>query len=103
MAGRPPCCFVLLLPMAATFLYRCPSAGQTAQGWSAEEINDDENAYELVACLACTQMHHVNLKTGKVLGLEDRFSSSGSLAMLAAMRRPSKYIQRSSRRAALNR
>jgi hypothetical protein len=71
MAGHPPCCFVLLLPMATTFLYRCPSTGQTAQGWSAEEINDDENAYESVACLACTQMHLVNLKTGKVLGLEE--------------------------------
>ena len=41
------------------------------EGWSAEEINDDENAYELVACLACTQMHFVNLKTGKVLGVEE--------------------------------
>ena len=57
--------------MATTFLYRCPSTGRTVQGWSAEEINDDENAYESVACLACTQMHLVNLKTGKVLGVEE--------------------------------
>ena len=58
-------------PMATTFLYRCPSTGRTVQGWSAEEINDDENAYESVACLVCTQMHLVNLKTGKVLGVEE--------------------------------
>ena len=40
-------------------------------GWSAEEIVDDENVYKSVACLACTQMHLVNLKTGKVLGVEE--------------------------------
>ena len=62
---------VLLLPMATTFLYRCPNTAQTVQGWSAEEINDDENACESVACLACTQMHLVILKTNKVLGAEE--------------------------------
>jgi hypothetical protein len=37
-------------------------------GWFAEEITDDENAYEAVACLICTQTHLVDMKTGKVLG-----------------------------------
>jgi hypothetical protein len=54
--------------MATTFLYRCPSTGQTVQGWSAEEIADDENVYESVACLICAQLHMVNMKTGKVQG-----------------------------------
>ena len=62
---------MLLLQMATTFLYRCPNTGQTVQGWSAEEIIDDENAYETAACLACTQMHLVNLKTGKELGEDE--------------------------------
>lgn len=62
--------FVLPLRMATTFLYRCPNTDRTVQGWSAEEVTDDENAYETVACLACTQMHMVNMKTGKVLGEE---------------------------------
>ena len=62
---------ILLSCAMAPFLYRCPNTSRTVQGWSAEEINDDENAYESVACLACTQMHFVNLKTGKVLGVEE--------------------------------
>ena len=62
---------ILLSCAMAPFLYRCPNTSRTVQGWSAEEINDDENAYESVACLACTQMHLVNLKTSKVLGAEE--------------------------------
>jgi hypothetical protein len=54
--------------MATTFLYRCPS--RTVQGWSAEEVTDDD-AYESVACLACTQLHLVNMKTGKLLGEDE--------------------------------
>jgi len=59
--------------MATTYLYRCPNTGQTVQGWSADEVTDDDTAYESVACLACARTHRVNLKTGKVLGAkEDR-------------------------------
>ena len=54
----------------APFLYRCPNIGQTVQGWSADEMPDDD-VYESVTCLACTQVHLVNLKTGKVLGEEE--------------------------------
>ena len=57
--------------MATTFLYRCPATGQTVQGWSAEEVTDDDTTYESVACVACTQMHFVNPKTGKVLGVTE--------------------------------
>jgi hypothetical protein len=41
--------------MATTFLYRCPITDQTVQGWSADEVTDDETAYESVGCLACRQ------------------------------------------------
>jgi hypothetical protein len=54
--------------MATTYLYRCPDTGQTVQGWSADEVTDDDTAYESVACLACAQPHLINIKTGKVLG-----------------------------------
>ena len=40
-------------------------------GLVREGINDDENTYKSVSCLACTRMHLVNLKTGKVLGVEE--------------------------------
>jgi hypothetical protein len=54
--------------MATTFLYRCPNTRRTVQGWSAEDVSDDDTAYQSVACLACAQVHLINLKTGKVLG-----------------------------------
>ena len=53
--------------MATTFLYRCPNTAQTVQGWSADEVTDDDD-YQSIACLACAQAHLINLKTGKVLG-----------------------------------
>jgi hypothetical protein len=55
-----------------TFLYRCPNTGQNVQRWSADEVTtDDDNGYQSFQCLACTRVHLVNLKTGKVLGEED--------------------------------
>jgi hypothetical protein len=39
------------------------------QGWSADEVNDqDDDVYQSFECLACTTVHLINLKTGKVLG-----------------------------------
>ena len=29
--------------MARTFLYRCPNTGQNVQGWSADEVADDDD------------------------------------------------------------
>jgi hypothetical protein len=56
--------------MALTFLYRCPNTGQAVQGWSAEEVSDqdDADAYQSVDCLVCTRVHLINLKTGKTPG-----------------------------------
>ena len=53
--------------MATTFLYRRPNTCQTVQGWSADEVTDDDE-YQSIACLACSQLHLINLKTRKVLG-----------------------------------
>lgn len=56
----------------ATFLYRCPNTGLQVQGYVAEDpTEDDAEAYELLKCLACTRMHLVNPKTGKVLGADE--------------------------------
>jgi hypothetical protein len=52
--------------MPRTFLYRCPNTGQNVQGWSA----DEDDTYQSFQCIACTRVHLVNLKTGKVLGEE---------------------------------
>ena len=58
-------------PMPRTFLYRCPNTGQNVQGWSADEVTDDDDTYQSFQCIACTRVHLVNLKTGKVLGEQE--------------------------------
>jgi hypothetical protein len=57
--------------MPGTFLYRCPNTGQNLQGWSADEVTDEDDTYQSFRCMACTRVHLVNLKTGKVLGREE--------------------------------
>ena len=51
------------------FLFTCPSTNLNVQHWRDE---DDEGAsdseYEAVTCKACTRVHLINRKTGKVLG-----------------------------------
>jgi hypothetical protein len=36
--------------------------------WSADEVTDEDDTYQSFQCMACTRVHLVNLKTGKVLG-----------------------------------
>ncbi len=57
-------------PMRA-FLYRCPNTGKNVQGFVAEELDPDSEAFEAVECMACTRLHLINLKTGRVLGSDD--------------------------------
>lgn len=56
----------------AAFLYRCPNTGQHVQGWMADDPTDlGDNTYETVMCTACTRLHLVNPKTGKILGTDE--------------------------------
>jgi hypothetical protein len=61
----------IFVPMPRTFLYRCPNTGQTVQGWSADEVTDEDDTYQSFECTFCTRVHLVNLKTGKLLGGEE--------------------------------
>ena len=54
-----------------TVLYRCPGTGFRVQGYTAEEMPADRERYEPVTCLACKEVHLVNLKTGEVLTTQD--------------------------------
>ena len=54
--------------MPRTFVYRCLNTGQNVQGWSADGVTDDGDTYQSFPCIACSRVHLVNLKTGKVLG-----------------------------------
>ena len=56
----------------APFLYRCPNTGQSVQGWIADDPTDlGDNAYETLICTACTRLHLVNPKTGRVVGTDE--------------------------------
>jgi hypothetical protein len=54
------------------FLFHCPNTGRTVQGLT-DETPDPTGArtYISVECLACRQVHLVNLVTGKLLGSDD--------------------------------
>ena len=39
--------------MPRTFLYRCPSTGQNVQGWSADEVTDEDDTYQSFQRVAC--------------------------------------------------
>jgi hypothetical protein len=54
----------------AAFLYRCPSKNKTVQGWTADEVAEDGDAYVPVQCYACRRLHYVNPTKGKVLGAD---------------------------------
>ena len=60
------------------FLYRCPNTGNNVQAWADDEPDDDDFTYVQVRCLACAQLHLVNLKTGKVLGSDVETAVSGT-------------------------
>ena len=55
-------------------LYRCPSTGMMVQGFCAADDGSDErgDVYIGVHCLACSRIHLINPKTGKVLGADTR-------------------------------
>ena len=66
-------CLCYFLAMSTRLLYRCPNTGRTVQGWSADEVTDDndDDTSQSFRCMASTRVHLVNLKTGKVLGGEE--------------------------------
>ena len=53
-----------------TFVFRCPYTRLNVQGWLADDPRGEEDAYQAINCSACTRVHLVNPKTGKVLGEE---------------------------------
>jgi hypothetical protein len=56
----------------APFLFRCPNTGFQVQSWVANEEDESGNSgdtYEAIECLVCRQVHFVNPRTGKTLGL----------------------------------
>ena len=52
----------------AHFIFRCPETGLNVQHQVDDDPDIAENEYEGIMCPACTKMHLLNRKTGKVLG-----------------------------------
>jgi hypothetical protein len=59
------------------FVYRCPNTGKQVEGWTHDPpVADDPDAYQSVECVACSQPHWVNPRTGRVLEATDKHESS---------------------------
>jgi hypothetical protein len=56
----------------ATFLYRCPATGYNVQGFVADHPAKDDTVFQSVTCTACSRVHLVNPKTGKVVGADKK-------------------------------
>jgi hypothetical protein len=42
------------------------------QHWLDDDQDVPEDEYEVIACLACTRLHLINRKTGKILGQDEK-------------------------------
>ena len=56
----------------AAIIFTCPTTSMNVQRWLDDDQDTPENNYEGVTCLACTRLHFVNRKTGKLLGQNDK-------------------------------
>lgn len=62
--------------MMANSAFRCPATGLNVQYELDDDEGTPENQYEAITCLACTKIHLVNRKTGKLLGQDDEYGPS---------------------------
>jgi hypothetical protein len=54
-----------------TLLFTCPKTLMKVQHWLDGGEDTPDNEYESVVCKACTRLHFINRKTGRLLGQED--------------------------------
>jgi hypothetical protein len=59
------------MAMMAAFLFTCPETNLRVQHWRDDDESVPENEYEGISCPACTKVHFINRKTGKLLGEEE--------------------------------
>ncbi len=61
--------FGKIAAMSKLIVFKCPRTGLQVQTPLAHGSGDSQGEqFEAVKCLACTQIHFVNRRTGKVLG-----------------------------------
>ena len=56
--------------MMPPFVFTCPATSMKVQHWLDDDKDVPENEYEVITCLACTKLHLISRKTGKILGRE---------------------------------
>jgi len=55
--------------VTTTFIYKCPNTGFNVQGFIAAKP-ESAGVYHPVTCVACTRIHLVDPKTGKLAVME---------------------------------
>lgn len=61
----------------AAILFTCPATALRVQHW-LDDGPDAPEQYEAAVCPACTRLHSLNRKTGKLLGHEKDGPPAGS-------------------------
>jgi hypothetical protein len=61
----------------AHFIFMCPATSLNVQHQLDGDPDIFENEYEGTICPACTRLHFINRKTGKVLGQDDEMQPQG--------------------------
>jgi hypothetical protein len=55
------------------FVFTCPETSLKVQHWLDDDDKDArDTGYEAVWCQACTRLHLINRKTGKLLGQREK-------------------------------
>jgi len=55
------------------FVYRCPNTALQVQGWFEDtDADNDKEIYQGENCPACSKIHFVDPKTGKILNFEEK-------------------------------
>jgi hypothetical protein len=62
--------------MTASF-FTCPITDLNVQHWLDDNENVPDTEYEAVTCQACTRIHLINRKTGRLLGQIDEPWAAG--------------------------
>ena len=52
-------------------LFTCPVSRMVVQHWPDDDKDAQDDEYEMVVCQACTWLHFINRKTGRLLGQKE--------------------------------
>ena len=58
--------------MVTPFIFKCPVTAQNVQSWLDDNKNSCDDEYESISCPACTGLHFINRKTGKLLRADNK-------------------------------